>query len=156
MHPRKKAGSKVTQSAEDYLERIHELVERQGFASVSEIAETLNLTRSTVSNMVRRLASQGLLNHQRYRGFSLTAQGRAVARGIQSRHQILTEFLELLGLESDDVREDVEGIEHHVSLATLKALEALTRALRKHPPTLKLVLDRTRGGKGRRTAVPLF
>ncbi len=65
MHRRKKAVRKVTESAEDYLERIHELVERQGFASVSEIAETLKLTRSTVSNMVRRLAAQGLLNYQR-------------------------------------------------------------------------------------------
>lgn len=143
MHPRRKAGGKVTQSAEDYLERIHELVERQGFASVSEIAETLKLTRSTVSNMVRRLASQGLLNHQRYRGFSLTARGRTVARAIHSRHQILTEFLELLGLDSGEVREDVEGIEHHVSLATLQALKALTRALRKHPATLKLVRSRS-------------
>ncbi len=142
MHRRKKAVGKVTESAEDYLERIHELVERQGFASVSEIAETLKLTRSTVSNMVRRLAAQSLLNYQRYRGFSLTAQGLAVARAIQSRHEILTEFLELLGLEPADVREDVEGIEHHVSPAALEALAALTRALRKHPATLKLVLNR--------------
>ncbi len=142
MHPRKRTGGKVTQSAEDYLERIHELVERQGFASVSDIAETLKLTRSTVSNMVRRLAAQGLLNYQRYRGFSLTPQGRTVARAIQSRHEILTEFLELLGLEPEDVREDVEGIEHHVSPAALEALEALTRALRRHPATLKLVLNR--------------
>ncbi len=136
-----RARPKVTESAEDYLERIHELVERQGFASVSAIAEALHLTRSTVSNMVRRLASQGLLNYQRYRGFSLTREGRAVARAIHSRHEILTDFLQLLGLEPDEVREDVEGIEHHVSPAALKALEALTSALRKHPATLKLVLN---------------
>ena len=68
-----------SESTEDHLERIQELVERNGYARVSDLAEALGLSSSSVSNMVRRLAKRGFVNYQRYRGFTLTAVGAAVA-----------------------------------------------------------------------------
>jgi Mn-dependent DtxR family transcriptional regulator len=62
-------------STEDHLERIQELVEQKGYARVTDIAEALELNRSTVSNMVRRLAKRGYVNYERYRGFTLTREG---------------------------------------------------------------------------------
>ncbi len=62
-----------SESTEDHLERIQELVERNGYARVSDLADALGLSSSTVSNMVRRLAKRGFVNYQRYRGFTLTA-----------------------------------------------------------------------------------
>ena len=129
----------LSEQTEDYLERIQELIDRKGYARVSDIAEALRITPSTVSSMVRRLAKAGFIHFENYRGLGLTEAGRTVAAKIQERHRILTEFLESLGLESAVVRHDVEGIEHHVSPSTLEAIRRLT-------------LERQRQGRKGRTA----
>ena len=116
----------LSEQTEDYLERIQELIDRKGYARVSDIAEALKITPSTVSSMVRRLARAGFIHFENYRGLSLTDSGRSVAARIQERHRILTEFLGSLGLDPAVVRHDVEGIEHHVSPSTLEAIRKLT------------------------------
>lgn len=114
-----------SESTEDHLERIQELVERKGYARVSDIAVALGLRRSTVSNMVRRLAARGFVNYERYRGFTLTATGQAVAADIKARHQILAELLGLMGLDERTVAREVEDIEHHLQPQTLAAFGGL-------------------------------
>ena len=136
----------LTVQTEDYLERIQELLDRKGYARVSDIADELNLTPSTVSNMVRRLAGQDLIEFENYRGLRLTNKGHAVAHRIQARHAILTEFFQVLGINAADASQDVEGIEHHISRSTLEAIAALTKALRKHPLVLAEVLKSGRSG----------
>ena len=107
-------------STEDHLERMQELVDLKGYARVSDMAAALGLSRSAVSNMVRRLARRGYVNYERYRGFSLTAEGRAVANHIKVRHETLAELLGLLGLSAATVKEEVEAIEHHLKPETLR------------------------------------
>jgi Mn-dependent DtxR family transcriptional regulator len=125
-------------STEDHLERIADFVERKGYARVTDVAEELGLTASTVSNMVRRLAARGLLSYERYRGFNLTSEGRAVAARIKERHKTLTELLELLGLEDRTVMAEVEDIEHHLRPQTLAVLEKLVGFWKSHPEQLQL------------------
>ena len=126
-----------SESTEDHLERIQELVERNGYARVSDLAEALGLSSSTVSNMVRRLAKRGYVNYQRYRGFTLTAEGAAVAAHIKDRHRTLTELLTLLGLGPETVEREVEDIEHHLTPQTLAALTALVAFWRDRPAQLQ-------------------
>jgi Mn-dependent DtxR family transcriptional regulator len=126
-----------SESTEDHLERIQELVDRLGYARVSDVADALGLTRSTVSNMVRRLARRGFVNYQRYRGFTLTAEGRAVAAHIRTRHRTLSDLLGQLGLEPDTVEAEVEDIEHHLKPQTLAALAALVAYWQAHPAELR-------------------
>ncbi len=126
-----------SESTEDHLERIQELVERNGYARVSDLAEALGLSSSTVSNMVRRLAKRGYVNYQRYRGFTLTAEGAAVAAHIKDRHRTLTELLTLLGLGSETVEREVEDIEHHLTPQTLAALTALVAFWKDRPAQLQ-------------------
>jgi Mn-dependent DtxR family transcriptional regulator len=114
-----------SESTEDHLERIQELVDLQGYARVSDLAEALGLSRSSVSNMVRRLANRGYVNYQRYRGFTLTESGRHVAAYVKARHHTLTQFLEQLGLEPQTIEQEVEEIEHHLTPQTLGALRSL-------------------------------
>lgn len=114
-----------SESTEDHLERIQDLVDSKGYARVTDIAEELQLSRSTVSNMVRRLAKRGYLNYERYRGFTLTREGASVARHIRHRHRILTELLRMLGLADEVVADDVEDMEHHLRPQTLQAFESL-------------------------------
>jgi Mn-dependent DtxR family transcriptional regulator len=138
---RRKNGSipgAFSDSTEDHLERIADFVERKGYARVTDVAEELGLTASTVSNMVRRLAARGLLSYERYRGFNLTSEGRAVAARIKERHQTLTELLELLGLEDKTIRAEVEDMEHHLRPQTLVVLEKLVGFWKSHPGQLQL------------------
>ena len=128
----------LSDSTEDHLERIADFVERKGYARVTDVAEELGLTASTVSNMVRRLAARGLLSYEKYRGFNLTPEGRAVATRIKERHHTLTELLELLGLEEKTVEAEVEDIEHHLRPQTLAILEKLVRFWKSHPEQLQL------------------
>ena len=134
---RARAAARRSESTEDHLERIHDLVEAKGYARVTDIAEALGLTRSTVSNMVRRLAARGFVNYERYRGFTLTAEGRAVARHIKERHHTLTELLGQLGLEADTIAAEVEDIEHHLNPATLAAFASLVDFWRARPEQLR-------------------
>ena len=129
-----------SESTEDHLERIQELVDRKGYARVSDIANSLGLSKSAVSNMVRRLAARGFVNYEKYRGFTLTPQGRAVASHIKVRHQILFEMLNLLGLSPGTVREEVEAIEHHLKPETLQVFSKLVRFWRAHPEQLEAFL----------------
>ncbi|HWV99117.1 MAG TPA: iron dependent repressor, metal binding and dimerization domain protein [Candidatus Acidoferrum sp.] len=133
-----------SESTEDHLERIQELVDQKGYARVSDIAVSLGLSRSAVSNMVRRLARRGFVNYEKYRGFSLTPEGCAVANHIKVRHQILGELLQLLGLSSETVEEEVEVIEHHLRPDTLQVFSKLVRFWQTHPGHLKAFLEYSR------------
>jgi Mn-dependent DtxR family transcriptional regulator len=125
-----------SESTEDHLERIQELIEQKGYARVADLAASLRLSTSAVSNMVRRLARRGFVNYERYRGFTLTATGRQVAQHVKARHKTLTEFLELVGLNAQTVEREVEEIEHHLRPETLAILSQLVSFWRAHPAHL--------------------
>jgi len=133
--PRKKFSSALGSSStvEDYLERILELINSKGYARVVDIAAALEISQASVTNMVQRLDAERLLKYEKYRGLVLTEAGEKLARSIAHRHKLLTDFLKLLGLSDRVIYHDVEGMEHHISLPTLRAIEALTRQLRRRP-----------------------
>jgi Mn-dependent DtxR family transcriptional regulator len=128
-------------SMEDHLERIQELVALKGYARVADIAQSLGRSRPAVSNMVRRLAGRGFVNYEKYRGLTLTPEGRAVAQHIKARDRTLTALLELLGLSPETVEEEVEAIEHHLRPETLKVLSRLVQFWQSHPSQLQAFLD---------------
>ena len=118
---------------EDYLERILELINSKGYARVVDIAAALEISQASVTNMVQRLDAEGLLKYEKYRGLLLTTAGETLAGNIAHRHQLLTDFLKLLGLDDRVIYHDVEGMEHYISPSTLRAIEALTTQLRRRP-----------------------
>jgi len=120
-------------AVEDYLERILELINSKGYARVVDIAAALKISQASVTNMVQRLDADGLLKYEKYRGLILTTAGKSLACKIAQRHQLLTDFLKLLGLDDRVIYHDVEGMEHHISSSTLRAIEALTVQLRRRP-----------------------
>lgn len=139
------APSSIRQSArssaavEDYLERILELINTKGYARVVDIAQSLKISQASVTNMVQRLDAEGLLKYEKYRGLALTTAGEALAQSITRRHHLLTDFLKLLGVDDEVIYHDVEGMEHHISPPTLRAIEALTHQLQRHPALLAKV-----------------
>ncbi len=135
MRVKKTSQSALGTSAavEDYLERILELINSKGYARVIDIAAALEISQASVTNMVQRLDAEGLLKYEKYRGLILTAAGKNLARKIVHRHKLLTDFLRLLGLDDRVIYHDVEGMEHHISPSTLRAIQALTTQLRRRP-----------------------
>lgn len=112
-----------TTRMEDYLEVIYELIEHKGYASAVDISNYLNVSSPSVTKMLQRLNESGHINYEKYRGISLTEAGMAVAENIHIRHDVLAEFLKLIGVEEETANEDAEGIEHHLHPETLKRLE---------------------------------
>jgi Mn-dependent DtxR family transcriptional regulator len=138
MHRKKMSYSALGSSTavEDYLERILELINSKGYARVVDIAAALKISQASVTNMVQRLDTERLLKYEKYRGLILTATGKSLAHKIAQRHKLLTDFLGLLGVDDRVIYHDVEGMEHHVSGPTLRAIEALTAQLRRRPALL--------------------
>ena len=129
-------ASKPSQSAEDYLERIHELIEAKGTAHVADIAQSLNVGQPSVTSMVQKLADNGYLRYEKYRSITLTDEGRAVALHIRDRHIVLANFFTLFGLDDETQARDIEGIEHHLSPDTLQTLADLTDFFQQNPGAL--------------------
>jgi len=137
---------KTSESAEDYLERIYELIEDKGYARMVDIARTLRIRQASVTQMVQKLGENGFVRYEKYRGLVLTAKGKGVARAVRRRHQVLEEFFGLLGVNGETAQRDLEGIEHHLSTASVARIEALVRFLRENPA----VLPRIGAGRSKR------
>lgn len=125
------------QSMEDYLERIHELIETKGYARPIEIAAALGIRPSSVTKMMRRLHEHGYAVYEKHRGLTLTDAGEKVAIRIRRRHKTVSEFLRLLGVDEDCLQQDTEGIEHHISSPTIARLEDLVDFLNANPEVVK-------------------
>ncbi len=127
----------ATQSIEDYLERIHELIESKGYARPVEIAAALGIRQPSVTKMMQRLHDLGYANYEKHRGLTLTPAGVRVAQQIRRRHETVAEFLRLLGVEERNLQQDTEGIEHHIGPQTIKRLEAFVEFLQANPEVVE-------------------
>jgi len=141
--PRRTSGSVAM---DDYLEQILHLIEEKGYARAVDISRNLAISQASVTNMLQRLDAEGLVKHEKYRGTVLTDDGRKIARAIVERHETLTRFLRLFGIDEETIYRDVEGMEHHVSRPTLNVIRAVADALEADP----LLLDRVREKAGNR------
>ena len=138
----KQSARQGSRAQEDYLEQIHKLIAEKGYARVVDVAKNLGLAQASVTNMIQRLDADGLVNYEKYRGVVLTDEGEEIARAIVRRHEELTTFLELFGVDDATIYEDVEGMEHHISPETLAAIIGLTAELQRQPALVKRVKER--------------
>jgi DtxR family transcriptional regulator, Mn-dependent transcriptional regulator len=114
----------VTDRKEDYLEAIDEVARTKGYAKVVDIARCLNVAPSSVTEMFQKMAEDGYLLYEKYRGVTLTEQGRKVAQETQGRHDTLKAFLTtVLGVEEHLADEDACRIEHQLHPETMERLE---------------------------------
>ena len=110
------SGLPLTAPVENYLKAIYDIQQGGAAATTNVLAERLSLAPASVSGMIRRLAVQGLLEHEPYRGARLTEAGRAAALRTLRRHRILESYLAtVLGVPWDDVHAEAEQLEHAAS-----------------------------------------
>ncbi len=113
----------ASETAEDYVEAVMELIEEKGECRVLDLARYFNVSHVTVSRIVKRLQDEKLLLTKPYKPVELTEQGLKLAKQSKKRHEIVLAFLIKLGVDKANAEIDSEGIEHHVGSKTLAAMK---------------------------------
>ncbi|MCR6110483.1 transcriptional regulator MntR [Bacillus sp. A301a_S52] len=126
-----------TPSMEDYLERIYILIEEKGYARVSDIADALEVHPSSVTKMVQKLDAQEYLIYEKYRGLILTSKGKKIGKRLVYRHDLLEEFMRIIGVNEAGIYEDVEGIEHHLSWDAIDRIGDLVQYFDENPQRVR-------------------
>ncbi|KEF39474.1 iron (metal) dependent repressor, DtxR family [Schinkia azotoformans MEV2011] len=129
-----------TPSMEDYLEQIYLLIDQKGYARVSDIAENLSVQPSSVTKMVQKLDKDDYLIYEKYRGIVLTPKGKKIGQRLLFRHELLEQFLELIGVKKENIYNDVEGIEHHLSWNSIDRIGDLVQYLEKNKQEYEIYL----------------
>ena len=122
-----------TPSMEDHIEQIYLLINNKGYARVSDIAEALSVLPSSVTKMVQKLDKDGYLIYEKYRGLTLTAKGEKLGKRLVQRHELLEQFLRLIGVDEEQIYADVEGIEHHLSWNSINRIADLVQLIEEEP-----------------------
>ncbi|MGV0396057.1 metal-dependent transcriptional regulator, partial [Corynebacterium uberis] len=112
--------------SQDYLKKIYDRQEWGGGAALSDLAAALGQRRSTASEAIKRLAGDGLVNHEPYGDITLTDQGRDLAVALVRRHRLIETFLVThLGYPVEEIHDEAEVLEHSVSDTFIARLDAV-------------------------------
>src|ERR671910_3289782 len=106
----------LTDAIQDYLKEIYKLEAAGRRVTTSALAEVLEISPPSVTAMLKKLATLGLVKHERYRGATLTERGERVALEVIRHHRLLEQYLvETLGLSIDAVHAEADRLEHALS-----------------------------------------
>ena len=101
---------------QDYLKAIFELAEDGREATPKVLADRLDVTPASASDMTQRLEELDLVESEPYEGVELTGAGKLAALEVIRHHRLLELFLvETLGIPWDEVHDEAEVLEHHIS-----------------------------------------
>ena len=109
--------------AEDYVEAIDDAIADRGVCRAVDLVSHFSVTHATVNNTIGRLQRDGLVVTEPYQPISLTTKGKRMAAKARQRHEVVKAFLRRLGVSEQTAIADSEGMEHHVSDETLKAMK---------------------------------
>ncbi|HEY8343603.1 MAG TPA: metal-dependent transcriptional regulator [Bacillota bacterium] len=113
----------ISPSLEDYLEVILDLKEQNESIRVTDLAERMNVAKSSVNQAVTKLVELELLEHEKYGPLELTELGMKKAQKVRERHQMLTRFfVEVLKIDPETAEKDACGMEHFISPVTMERL----------------------------------
>ncbi|MBR4914607.1 MAG: metal-dependent transcriptional regulator [Clostridiales bacterium] len=112
----------IGKSAEDYLESMIILKEKNGYIRSIDIATFLGVTKPSVSNAMKRLREEGYIEMNRSGFITVTEKGMEIADKIYTRHKKLTDFFVALGVNEEVAEDDACKIEHDLSDETFEAI----------------------------------
>lgn len=125
----------LTESEESYIEVVHSLIKKHGYARVADIAIALNVKPPSVTNMLQRLDEQKFVDYTRYRGVILTNKGKLLANTLEKRHKALKNFLTIIGVREKKAEKDACEIEHRISRETAEKLGKFVEFIQSAPQT---------------------
>jgi DtxR family Mn-dependent transcriptional regulator len=108
--------SRITPAIEDYLKAIYSLQQQGGVVTTSMLGDLRGFKPGSVTGMIKKLAEMNLVRHTPYQGVQLTEGGERIALEVIRHHRLLELYLvEALGYSWDEVHEEAEKLEHHIS-----------------------------------------
>jgi len=111
--------NKITHSAAHHLMMIYDLLERNGYARVTDVARKLEITRGSASITLKALKEKGLVTEDENKFLRLSEEGQAISLSIQSMRKIFKKFLvEILAVPKQQAEIDACKIEHLLSPET--------------------------------------
>jgi len=118
-----------SESTEEYLEAIYGFNERGETAKTTDLAKRLKVSPPSVTQMIKNLAEEGLIEYEPYKGAVLTGKGMASAQKVVRKHRLLERFLhDFLKLKGENVHNEACKMEHSLSDEVAAALcEALEK-----------------------------
>lgn len=126
IHAKRFVAARKTRSleaAEDYTELIADLIEDKGEARTCDIAKHLGISHVTAIRTIKRLQLEGYLSTSQHKPVELTKKGEKTAAYSKERHELLLDFFVSIGVPKKIAEVDVEGLEHHISPRTLRAIK---------------------------------
>jgi DtxR family transcriptional regulator, Mn-dependent transcriptional regulator len=111
-----------SESVEDYLEAIYTVQRTKGYARTTDIKKIMDHSAASVTEMFQKMDRDGYVNYEKYGGVTLTKEGLRIAILVSTRHKILTNFFEILGIPADIAQDDACKIEHNVHSQTMERL----------------------------------
>jgi DtxR family manganese transport transcriptional regulator len=125
-HASARAG-RASAVLEDYVELIDDLLREHGEARPTDLARRMGVSHATAIKSIARLKALNLAHSRPYRGVFLTPEGHALADRLRMRHRVVVDLLKAVGVPPEVAESDAEGLEHHVSEATLEAFAKFLR-----------------------------
>ncbi|MDO5846461.1 MAG: metal-dependent transcriptional regulator [Methanocorpusculum sp.] len=113
---------RLTMKEEDYLEAILNTSLVKGYAKARDVADDLEIAPSSVSEMFAKLGRKGLVVHRKYEGVTLTESGRMIAEQVRFRHEVLVQFLRILGVPDAIADKDACFMEHELNTVTIQKI----------------------------------
>lgn len=111
---------------EDYLRGIYHLLEDEGYVKSVDLADYLNITKPSVSEMLKELNNEGLIVYKKYSKLRFTSKGRTIARKLTFKHRIIESFLKnILRIDSQNIHEEAHRLEHAFSDKSIEKLRKL-------------------------------
>jgi len=113
-------------SREDYLRAVYHLMEENKEVRSVEVADYLNVTKPSVSEMLKGLSKEGLIQYKKYSKVKLTGKGHKIARNLTSKHRIIESFLKnMLKINEKSIHEEAHRLEHAFSDNSIEKLRRL-------------------------------
>jgi len=132
----------LTHSAAHYLMTIHELLDENGYARVTDIAKRMSITRGSCSIGLKALKRRGLVVQDDNRFLQLSAKGQAMAELVERNDQLLEQFFrDVLGVEKEQAEIDACKIEHLISIDTSMRLAAFLQLFDKGSPSAQGIVN---------------
>ncbi len=119
----------MKQNRETYIERMYELKKEKGYIRAVDLAKMLGVKPSSVTEMLRKLAAEGLVLYEKYRIIDLTSRGVQLAKRLEERHKAIRKLLVYVGVDKETADEDACKIEHVISKSTAEKIIEFSQKL---------------------------
>ena len=115
---------------EDYVELVYDLQKNRKKVHTNDIASALNINPASVTEIFQKLSEAGYINYEKYTGATLSEKGRKIAIATKKKHNTLTEFLMLLGVDKKTAEDDACEMEHILHPSTMDTVIKFVEVVR--------------------------